>query len=223
MSTNTCDDNQYGENPNTMLNYRKLRLSVYMVILLCAAVPSCILYGNAIDNDQCGDCNASATGWYILLLSIIISGIFMWLIPNSNIMDNKIAKIIFGILFLIASIMIFAGVMLTYDEECSDTDDDSNCLSYVGEEWFVISHCLLLAIDIMSDYGSEISKRLLSYSIMYAIGCCILFKPFFEDDNPTKDLELTRAGICCIPMIIYIIALHIYFLLHVITYFVFLL
>eukprot|EP01084_Bolivina_argentea_P045770 84228_1 len=206
MSTNEYDNNK-GYSGTSMLNHRSLRLSIYMCILLCVTVPSCMVYGRAIDNDQCPtddenarDCNATAAGYFILLFMILICGLFMWIIPNTNILSNKIAKIIIGILILISAIMIFVGVILSYDEMCgNDTNNNSNfCLLYVGSEWFVITHIVLLGIDIISDYGSDTNKRILSYSLMYLIGCCILFEPFFEGDNPGDAVEVMRAGLILI-------------------------
>ena len=229
MSTNTGyndnnNNNNYhdkGGGGNSMLNYRKLRLSVYMVILLCAAVPNCIIFGNAINDDQCPtddensrDCNAAAAGWYLLMLGIVIVGFFLWVIPNSaSIVDNNIAKVIFAFIIAIAAIMLLVAVFLSYDEQgCTDDPSDAaylSCLSYFGYEWFVFCHAFLLAIDIGSDFGSDINKRVLTYSISYFIGCCILFEPIFENDDPSEFEEVQRAGMYHIILYISLHSLHI--------------
>ena len=172
-----------------------------------------MLYGNDIDTGFCltddsdsNYCNLIAGGWFLMLILLTITTIFI-IINFNDFFDSKIIKVIIGIIMIIISIILFAG-NLTYidlDYICGDYDGDECCgCPIIGPFWFIFSNLLLLGIDFLSDYGSSNAKRLLSYSIMYFVGIALFMAYEFEDDANTDYDEVGRAGL------LYIIYIYLY-------------
>ena len=199
-----------------MLNNRKIRLSMYVALMWFVTIPHCMYYGNLVDEEQCPTddsdynwCNLNAGGWFLMLILLTITTIFI-IINFNDFFDSKIIKVIIGIIMIIISIILIAGNLTYISDLCEDYDGDDCCgCNVIGPFWFIFTNLLLLGIDYLSDYASDNSKRLLSYSVMYFIGIALLMAYEYSDDNPQDIDDIGRSGLLYIQYIQYIcLSLH---------------